>query len=79
VALYGRSRYHDRACQMRAAFLSLAAFEIAVRCARAPFLRRNYVIIGCDTHTATGMTPFESRPFEYFVQTFFFSLGFYPA
>src|SRR5258708_5056842 len=65
---------HDRAHEMRAAVLALAAFEIAVAGAGAAFVGRQDVGIHPDAHTAAGVAPFETGSAENFVKAFFFGL-----
>src|SRR6266581_1831313 len=53
-------RSHDRADEVCAAVLALAAFEIAIAGAGAALVRRQDVGVHSDTHTAAGVAPLET-------------------
>src|SRR5512135_2841294 len=63
-------RSHNRADEVRAAVLALAAFEIPIRSTGGPFSRKQYIRIHGDAHAATRIAPFESGVLEYFVEPF---------
>src|SRR6266851_5577464 len=65
---------HDRAHEMRAAILALAALEIAIAGAGAALVRRQNVGVHADAHTAAGVAPLETGDAKNFVEAFLFSL-----
>src|SRR6266436_7387200 len=72
----GRGSGHDRADEMSAAVLALAALKIAVRCAGAALVRRQDVGVHADAHAAASVAPLEAGIAENFVEAFFFRLRF---
>src|SRR5205809_6392808 len=63
---------HDRADEVRAAVLALAALKIAVRRAGAALVRRQDVGVHADDHAAAGVAPLETGGTENFVEALFF-------
>src|SRR2546427_607181 len=55
----GRGGGHDRADQVRAAVLALAALEVAIRGAGAALVRRQDVRVHADAHAASRVAPLE--------------------
>jgi len=70
----GGSRGHERAGQVRASALALAAFEVAVGGAGATLAGAQDIVVHPDAHTAPGVPPFETGSREDFVETFFLRL-----
>src|SRR6266566_2370129 len=79
VAGNGRGRGHDWADQVRAAVFALAAFEIAVRSARAAFMWRQNIRVHANAHAAAGIAPLKACGGENLVEPFFFRLRLYSA
>src|SRR6516225_8761719 len=67
-------RGHHRTNQMRPAVTTLAAFKIAVRSARATFMRRQHIGIHSNAHAAARVAPLESCRGENPVESFLFRL-----
>src|SRR5260370_23693132 len=65
---------HDRADEMRAAVLALAALEIAIAGAGAALVRWQDVGVHADAHAAAGVAPLETGGAENFVEPLFFGL-----
>src|SRR5258705_13645936 len=65
---YRGCRRHGRRHQMRAAFIALAALEIAVRGRGAALAGLEFVGIHGEAHRAAGLAPVEAGPDEYLVQ-----------
>src|SRR5437016_479833 len=65
---------HDRADEMRATVLALAAFEVAIAGAGATLVRRQDVGVHADAHAASGVAPLETGVAENFFEAFFFGL-----
>src|SRR2546425_456974 len=65
---------HDRAYEMRAAVLALAALEIAIAGAGAALVGRQDVDVHADTHAAASVEPLETGGGENLIQAFFFGL-----
>src|SRR5258708_18237876 len=61
-------RRHGRRHQMRAAFIALAALEIAVRGRGAALAGLEFVGIHGEAHRAAGLAPVEAGLDEYLVQ-----------
>src|SRR5882672_3016286 len=57
---------HNRADEVRAAVLALAALEIAIAGAGAALVRRKDVGVHADAHAAAGVAPLESGGAENF-------------
>ena len=55
---------HCRTDQMGSPAATLTAFEIAVRCRGAAFLRLDQIVVHADTHGTAGFAPFETRFLE---------------
>src|SRR6267143_5063498 len=67
-------RGHDRADEVRAAVLTLASLEVAIRGTGAALVRRQDVRVHADAHAAARVTPLESGGGENLVEAFFFGL-----
>jgi len=66
---------HNRADEVRAAVLALAALEIAIAGAGAALVRREDVGVHTDAHAAAGVAPLETGVAENFIEAFFFRLA----
>src|SRR6266571_9488965 len=74
MASNGGGSGHDRADQMRAAVLALAALEVAIRGAGAAFVWRQDVRVHSDAHAASRVAPLEAGFAKNFVEALFFGL-----
>ena len=72
-----RGDCHRRRHEVRSAAGPLAPFEISIAGRSTAFSRLKHVGIHCQTHTAAGFPPFESRFFEQTVESFLFGLLFH--
>ena len=72
-----RGDCHRRRHEVSPAAGSLSSFEISIAGRGAAFSGLKHVGIHCQTHTAAGFPPFESRFFEQTVEPFLFSLLFH--
>src|SRR5260370_7243925 len=61
---------HDRADEMRAAVLALAALEIAIAGAGAALVRRQDVGVHAHAHPAARVAPLETHSPKNFVEAF---------
>ena len=59
--------------------LTLAAFEISIRCAGGTLSAQEDVVIHADAHTTTRIAPLESGVAKDLVQSFGFGFHFHPA
>src|ERR1700694_3624 len=66
---------HDRADEVRAAVLALAAFKIAIAGAGAALVRGQDVGVHADAHAAARVAPLEAGVTENLVEAFLFGLG----
>src|SRR6267143_1810032 len=70
----GSGRGHDRADEVRATVLTLAALEVAIRSTGAALVRRQDVRVHADAHAAARVAPLEPGGGENLVKAFFFRL-----
>src|SRR5665213_1426840 len=64
---------------MRAAFVTLPALKIAVRCGSGPLFRFQLVWVHGEAHRTARLAPFKARSFENLVEAFSFCLFLHKA